>query len=395
MLTVFPNEPQRSVNVLNRCRVEGDFDAKVHFELVEWPPENEIRVGLIAFDLARQEGAAVQRVSDPGFGGESYLTHFVDGVQGITPTQDLSGGLRLARVDGELTGYYLDGGQWVPIHSVATDENPVQFRLAAWTEDATPGGVVAFDGFAVEADGIMCNFLQMREIRDLILKLDAMLELETLEPWIKESMLYELGQLMAMAEDHGFSPEELHHIARIMEYVQWLVEIESATDWGDGGTSGGVSVPDGLVAWWPGDGHANDIVGGHHGILRNDITFAPGMVGEAFSFDGDEDYFVVGDDPDLNPGLGDFSVDFWLKTESSDIRRFIMQKGRFGVDDRWRIAITQDGIIGGGTTPVNDGQWHHVAVVREGTTNKVYVDGQLDGTNPQVGDLSGPGSLFR
>jgi hypothetical protein len=36
--------------------------------------------------------------------------------------------------------------------------------------------------------------------------------------------------------------------------------------------------PSGLVGWWPGDGNANDIVGG-------DVAYVPGEVGQAFSFD--------------------------------------------------------------------------------------------------------------
>jgi hypothetical protein len=31
-----------------------------------------------------------------------------------------------------------------------------------------------------------------------------------------------------------------------------------------------------------------------------------------------------------------------------------------------------------GQTPVDDGQWHHVAVVHDGSSKIMYVDGQLD-----------------
>jgi hypothetical protein len=52
--------------------------------------------------------------------------------------------------------------------------------------------------------------------------------------------------------------------------------------------------PAGLVSWWPGDGNANDIQDGNHGTLQNGVTFAPGMVGQAFSFDGVDDYVDLG-----------------------------------------------------------------------------------------------------
>ena len=51
-----------------------------------------------------------------------------------------------------------------------------------------------------------------------------------------------------------------------------------------------VQPPAGLVSWWPGEGNANDIVGSNHGTLQNGATFAAGMVGQAFSFDGIDDY---------------------------------------------------------------------------------------------------------
>lgn len=55
------------------------------------------------------------------------------------------------------------------------------------------------------------------------------------------------------------------------------------------GTAAGqtpIPPPPGLIHWWPGDGSAEDIVGGRHGALSGDATCAPGLVGQAFGFDG-------------------------------------------------------------------------------------------------------------
>src|SRR2546428_140656 len=38
----------------------------------------------------------------------------------------------------------------------------------------------------------------------------------------------------------------------------------------------------GLISWWSGEGNANDVVGGHHGFLRNGTSFSPGKVCQAF-----------------------------------------------------------------------------------------------------------------
>ena len=62
--------------------------------------------------------------------------------------------------------------------------------------------------------------------------------------------------------------------------------------------------PSGLVAWWPGQGNANDIVGGNNGILMNGTGFTNGEVNQAFNFNGYNNYILVNTTPDLNVGTG-------------------------------------------------------------------------------------------
>ena len=58
--------------------------------------------------------------------------------------------------------------------------------------------------------------------------------------------------------------------------------------------------PAGLVSWWPGEGNAYDIVGGNSGVLTNGVTFALGIVGQAFSFNGTSSYVQIADSPNLH-----------------------------------------------------------------------------------------------
>src|SRR5262245_11249512 len=51
----------------------------------------------------------------------------------------------------------------------------------------------------------------------------------------------------------------------------------------------------GLVGWWPGDGNASDIQLGSSGVPTNGVTFAPGLVGQAFSFDGLDAFVNISD----------------------------------------------------------------------------------------------------
>jgi len=54
-----------------------------------------------------------------------------------------------------------------------------------------------------------------------------------------------------------------------------------------------VSTPEGILAWWPGEGDGTDVVGGHDGELVNGLGFAEGLVGQAMVFDGVDDHVRI------------------------------------------------------------------------------------------------------
>lgn len=70
----------------------------------------------------------------------------------------------------------------------------------------------------------------------------------------------------------------------------------------------------GIVAWWTGDGTAEDALGGNHGTLENGAGFTDvGKVGPAFLLDGVDDYVKVPASPSLNVGAGNgFTVEAWV-----------------------------------------------------------------------------------
>ncbi len=72
-----------------------------------------------------------------------------------------------------------------------------------------------------------------------------------------------------------------------------------------------VAAPAGLVSWYRGEGNANDSADGNNGTLQNGATFASGEVGQAFSFDGVDDYVSIPDAPDLHFG-NQVTVDGWF-----------------------------------------------------------------------------------
>ncbi len=58
--------------------------------------------------------------------------------------------------------------------------------------------------------------------------------------------------------------------------------------------------PSGIVAWWPGQGDANDIIGGNNGTVGSGVSFTNGLVGEAFNFQAN-DLVTISDSPSLDP----------------------------------------------------------------------------------------------
>jgi len=73
--------------------------------------------------------------------------------------------------------------------------------------------------------------------------------------------------------------------------------------------------PSGMVGWWPGDGNANDIIGGNNGTFigsTGSVTFVPGEVLQALSFNGTG--FVQVQPPKRDPTniKGDLTIEAWI-----------------------------------------------------------------------------------
>lgn len=158
--------------------------------------------------------------------------------------------------------------------------------------------------------------------------------------------------------------------------------------------------PAGLLAWWMGDGNAYDLQGANDGTLQGGITFAAGVVDDAFSLDGIDDYVSIPGTAEFNPA-GAFSVDAWINADpqqSSPDHQFLVVDKSHGFSDGtgWALQGNADGTMafvfgkgGTGGNPANfvgastsssvlDGLWHHVAGVFTGTQLEMYLDGGLD-----------------
>ena len=82
-----------------------------------------------------------------------------------------------------------------------------------------------------------------------------------------------------------------------------------------------VQPPSGMTGWWPGDSNTDDIslsiVGGLDAMLRNNATIGAGTVDNAFHLDGAGAFVEITDDPALDVGADDFTVDLWVNFTST------------------------------------------------------------------------------
>jgi serine/threonine protein kinase len=153
--------------------------------------------------------------------------------------------------------------------------------------------------------------------------------------------------------------------------------------------------PPGLIAWWSGDGTANDLLGNRHGKLINGAKFAPGLIGQAFSFDGRDDFVRIPYSHSLDTPAG-FTAEGWIRVVSIPGTQNIIS--RWLPDSQNRIFSFQRELATGtlclhvepakrekrqptrSAEPILPGVWTHVAATCNPQAVKVYCNGKLNGT---------------
>jgi hypothetical protein len=156
-----------------------------------------------------------------------------------------------------------------------------------------------------------------------------------------------------------------------------------------------VTPPSGMVAWYPGDGNTDDIQNGNKGTLEGGATFAPGMVGQAFSLNGTDAFVQAPSSAATDPTTAG-SQDAWvmfnqLPSAAGHIME-IIGKGGFGTDfdlqaetdNRFHFYIAANTSVASNTV-IQTGVWYHVAGAWDSIIGlQMYVNGALENTNPTL-----------
>jgi hypothetical protein len=153
-----------------------------------------------------------------------------------------------------------------------------------------------------------------------------------------------------------------------------------------------VTAPTGLIGWWPGDNHANDIWGANHGVPQGGVLFASGHVRDAFSFDGIDDYVEI-TNASFPSGNVPITIEFWMRgvpggpandravaIGASAQHQSILIGEQKGNNHIRMIATLSTECES--TSVVFDNKFHHIAAVYDQASLRLYVDGLLESSCP-------------
>lgn len=168
----------------------------------------------------------------------------------------------------------------------------------------------------------------------------------------------------------------------------------------------------GLMAYYPFIGNTNDQSGGgHHGVLYGATLTADrfGIANRAYSFDGVDDYVDIPNTNSWNFTSG-FTLVAWANFNQNNADAQILSKHNWGLgsgyilnvfNNRHCFYVNSDPRV---SAPLqsNDGLWHMIAGVYDGTTAFLYVDGVLvnsrlvaytntNATSVKIGAVAGAG----
>ncbi|MCI0682029.1 MAG: LamG domain-containing protein, partial [Gemmataceae bacterium] len=165
------------------------------------------------------------------------------------------------------------------------------------------------------------------------------------------------------------------------------------------------------VSQWSAEGDATDSVDGNHGTLSGSTVLSTGRIGAAFTHDGSDGGVLVPNNANLRFSAGDFSIEGWIKTSATYTGPGGVIVHSYGGLPNYLLYFDsgtglpqfylRDGsgnvVTATAATNINDGQWHHIAGVRSGTSALLYIDGALaaSGANASLGAIDATQSYVK
>jgi hypothetical protein len=145
-----------------------------------------------------------------------------------------------------------------------------------------------------------------------------------------------------------------------------------------------------MISYWKGENNANDELGANNGTVQGGVTYVAGKVGQAFSFDGSDDYVHTSIN---NLPLTDLTIEFWANENSGNTGRI------FGYEDAGEGSNGLGLYFPSKTTPslimrnngntydmswgtITTGSWNHYAItISSSAGTKLYLNGVQTSSN--------------
>lgn len=144
----------------------------------------------------------------------------------------------------------------------------------------------------------------------------------------------------------------------------------------------------GLVGYWAfNEGTSTRVIdltgSGNSATLESGVSWTNGKRGKALNFS----LAGINTTSSVTLNQGSFSASAWFKTTSSADQKIISNNILYHqlqtINGNLRVCVTS---CTAGTTLVNDGNWHFVVVVGDGTSVRAYLDGS---TTPEITQTAG------
>jgi sialidase-1 len=160
--------------------------------------------------------------------------------------------------------------------------------------------------------------------------------------------------------------------------------------------------PELLVHWDFDQTDANgisDLTGkGHTGVMHNGAELRPGLDGNALYLNGTRANVEITNEEDLHPGTDDFTFSVWVNPDALFQPMHVLYwYGKAGSKvPQWWFAVHNTGAVrmnmagqpsgrevGIATAAglVKTGVWTNITVMRDGSVNKIYINGELAATS--------------
>jgi formylglycine-generating enzyme required for sulfatase activity len=223
------------------------------------------------------------------------------------------------------------------------------------------------------------------------------------------------SEVSRSAERGGFSPNGGHGVLGFRVVLEISVRTPPDKITAETNTLP-ASLQEGLVAYYPFNGNANDESGnGHHGEVQGAALTADrhGVPVSAYGFDGTKDMINLGDQwGDF--GTDPFTIALWVYRKTTSNCDAFVSKGKYGKSAQWnlvtanptdngmtprnqiRFHLTSTGSNGNtihSTSQVGTKTWHHVVIQRNTRGLNMFIDGYLDASltcSPLNADSSVP-----